>query len=140
MLGQADGEPRHSKLYENMTLKEEESPAVSSPEEEEEAQIYANMTPVVTSQPIKLGDIAAYIAQNKGGGFKEEFDVSYHYTFIYFRNYYDIDQYIILFYHNWLKVIPTDFGKCRKAATKSQPSKKNRFRNICPCMFSQNIR
>ena len=77
-LGQANGEPRHSKLYENMTLKEEESPAVNSAEEEEEAQIYANMTPVVTSQPIQLGDIAAYIAKHKGGGFKEEFDVSCH--------------------------------------------------------------
>ena len=88
MLGQADGEPRHSKLYENMTLKEKESPAVNSEEEEEEAQIYANMTSVVTSQPIQLGDIAACITKHKGGGFKEEFEVSYHYTCIYFRNYY----------------------------------------------------
>ena len=65
-----------------MTLKEEESPAVNSPQEEEEAEIYANMTPVVTSQPIQLGDIAVYISRNKGGGFKEEFDVSFHYTCI----------------------------------------------------------
>ena len=97
MLGQADGEPRNSKLYENMTLKEEESPAVNSPEEEEEAQIYANMTPVVTSQPLQLGDIAACIARNKGGGFKVEFDVSHHYNCIYFRNYYyEIKHYIIV--------------------------------------------
>ena len=123
-----------------MTLKDEESPAVNSPDEEE-AQIYANMTPVVTSQPVQLGDIAAYIAKHKGGGFKEEFDVSYQHTCIYFRNYYKFERglVIILFFHNLLKVIPTDFGKGRKAATKSQPAKKNRFRNICPCMYSQKL-
>ena len=41
------------------------------------SQIYANTTPVKTSQPIKLDDLAQYIATSKGNGFKTEFEVIY---------------------------------------------------------------